>query len=144
MDGAAMTTLLAQNLNSELADAVFREIPVLMQRLLDTGETGTIDLRSLPMTDWDRQQLATRLGEGEVKAFVTVGGTSTVTETQFAGVWWVRHEGADGRIAAEQVVVARAPEFLLAHPADIEAAQRRLSAILSGSAEAQFEEAGHG
>ncbi|MGO9174435.1 MAG: hydrogenase expression/formation C-terminal domain-containing protein [Rhodomicrobium sp.] len=139
-----MTTLLAQNLNSELADAVLREIPVLMQRLLDTGATGTVDLRSLPMTDWDRQQLATRLGEGEVKAFVTVGGTSTVTETQFAGVWWVRHEGADGRIAAEQVVVARAPEFLLAHPADIEAAQRRLSAILSGFAEAQFEEAGHG
>lgn len=139
-----MTTLLAQNLNSELADAVLREIPVLMQRLLDTGETGTIDLRSLPMTDWDRRQLATRLGEGEVKAFVTVGGTSTVIETQFAGVWWIRHEGADGRIAAEQVVVARAPEFLLAHPADIEAAQRRLSALLSGSAEAQFGEAGHG
>ncbi|MGO8953522.1 MAG: hydrogenase expression/formation C-terminal domain-containing protein [Rhodomicrobium sp.] len=139
-----MTTLLAQNLNSELTDAVLREIPVLMQRLLETGETGTIDLRSLPMTDWDRRQIAERLGEGEVKAFVTVGGTSTVTETQFAGVWWIRHEGADGRVAAEQVVVARAPEFLLAHPADIEAAQLRLSGILSVSAEVQFEEAGHG
>ena len=115
-----------------------------MQRLLETGETGTIDLRSLPMTDWDRQEIAERLGEGEVKAFVTVGGTSTVTETQFAGVWWIRHEGADGRVAAEQVVVARAPEFLLAHPADIGAAQLRLSGILSVSAEAQFEEAGHG
>ncbi|MGO9546068.1 MAG: hydrogenase expression/formation C-terminal domain-containing protein [Rhodomicrobium sp.] len=139
-----MTTIIAQNLKSDFAEAVLREIPALMQRLLETGESGTIDLRSLPMSDWDRQELARRLGEGEVKAFVNVGGTSTVSETQFAGVWWVRHEGADGRIAAEQVVVARAPEFLLAHPADIGAAQIRLSELLSRSAEAQNGEAGHG
>ncbi len=30
MGGTAMTTLLAQNLNSELTDAVLREIPVLI------------------------------------------------------------------------------------------------------------------
>ncbi len=139
-----MTTIIAQNLNSGFALAVLREIPDLMQRLLDTGETGIIDLRSLPMSDWDRQELAARLGEGEIKAFANVGGISTLSETQFAGVWWVRHEGADGRVAAEQLVVARAPEFLLAHPSDISAAQRRLSEVLGNSAEAQFGEARHG
>ncbi len=139
-----MTTIIAQNLNSGFAEAVLREIPNLMQRLLETGETGIIDLRSLPMSDWDRQELAARLGEGEVKAIANVGGVSTLSETQFAGVWWVRHEGADGRVAAEQVVVARAPEFLLAHPSDISAAQRRLSEILGNPAEAQFGEARHG
>ncbi len=139
-----MTTIIAQNLNSGFAQAVLREIPDLMQRLLDTGETGIIDLRSLPMSDWDRQELAVSLGEGEIKAFANVGGISTLSETQFAGVWWVRHEGADGRVAAEQLVVARAPEFLLAHPSDISAAQRRLSEVLGNSAEAQFGEARHG
>ena len=139
-----MTAIIAQNLKSELAETVLREISALMQRLIETGETGIIDLRSLPLSSWDRQQLAGALGEGEVKALVNVGGTSTVSETQFSGVWWIRHEGADGRVAAEQVVVARVPEFLLAHPADIGAAQTRLSAILSRSAEAEFGEAGHG
>ncbi len=139
-----MTTIIAQDLESPIAEAVLREIPALMQRLLETGEAGIIDLRSLPMSDWDRQELASRLGEGEVKAFVNVGGVSTVSETQFAGVWRVRHEGADGRVAAEQLVVARAPEFLLAHPADIAAARLRLSEILERSAKAQFGEAQHG
>jgi hydrogenase-1 operon protein HyaF len=144
MGGAIMTTLMAQTLKSALAEAVLREILALMQRLLETGKTGIIDLRSLPMSGWDRQQLAGTLGEGEVKALVNACGASTVSETQFPGVWWVRHEGADGRVAAEQVVVARVPEFLLAHPADIAAARTRLSAILSRSAEAEFGEAGHG
>jgi hydrogenase-1 operon protein HyaF len=135
---------MAQSFKSGLADAVLREIPVLMQRLSETGEGGIIDLRSLPMTDSDRQELAAKLGEGEVKAFLDVSGASTVFETQFAGVWWVRHEGADGRVAAEQVVVARVPEILLAHPADIAAAQLRLSATLDKAAEANFGEAGHG
>jgi len=139
-----MTTIIAKDLRSTLAEAVLREIPLLMQRLLETGETGIIDLRSLPMTDWDRQELAKRLGEGEVRAIVNAGGASTVIETQYPGVWWVRHEGAEGRVAAEQVVVARAPEFLLAHPEDIAAAQLRLSAALGNSGETQFGEAGHG
>lgn len=139
-----MTTIIAQNRNSSFTEAVLREIRHLMQRLIETGETGIVDLRSLPMRDWDRQELAARLGEGEVKAVANVAGVSTLWETQFAGVWWVRHQGADGRIAAEQVVVARAPEFLLAHPADISAAQRRLSEILGNPAHAPFGEARHG
>jgi len=139
-----MTTIIAQDLKSPIAEAVLREIPALMERLLETGEAGIIDLRSLPMNDWDRQELASRLGEGEVKAFINAGGASTISETQFAGVWWVRHEGADGRVAAEQLVVARAPEFLFAHPADITAARLRLSEILERSAKAQFGEAAHG
>ncbi len=138
-----MTTIIAQNRNSSFTEAVLREIRHLMQRLIETGETGIVDLRSLPMSDWDRQELAARLGEGEVKAVANVAGVSTLWETQFAGVWWVRHEGADGRIAAEQVVVARAPEFLLAHPADISAAQRRLSEILGNPVHAPFGEARH-
>jgi hydrogenase-1 operon protein HyaF len=139
-----MTTLIAQDLKSDIAEAVLRELPALMQRLLECGEAGIIDLRSLPMTDWDRQQLAAKLGEGEIRAFANVGGASTVIETKFSGVWWIRHEGADGRVAAEHLAVTRVPEFLLAHPADIAAARIRLSEILGPSAEPQFGEAGYG
>jgi hydrogenase-1 operon protein HyaF len=91
---------------------------------------AAIDLRSLPMTDGERQALRGRLGRGEVQATVDLGGATRIDETAFAGLWWVRHEAADGGVLAEQIVVARVPELLLAHPADVEDAARRLRVAL--------------
>ncbi|NWG73259.1 MAG: hydrogenase expression/formation protein, partial [Rubrivivax sp.] len=89
-----------------------------------------IDLRSLPLDDAQRQMLRARLGHGEVRAVVDVAGPTTVDETAFAGLWWVRHEGADGGVLAEQIVVARVPELLFAHPADVADAAARLRGAL--------------
>jgi hydrogenase-1 operon protein HyaF len=142
MGGLAMTTIIRPNFRKpRVAEAVFREIAAMMECLLTTGETGTIDLRSLPMTDLDRIELAGRLGDGEVRAFINAGGTSTVFETQFAGVWWIRHEDHEGRALAEQIAVAHVPEMLLANPGDISASHARLSKLLASGRDEQLGEA---
>lgn len=110
-----------------LVEAVLRELVEHLVALAARPDgSSAIDLRSLPMGDGDRRALRQRLGAGEVRATLALSGTSRVEETGYAGVWWVRHESIDGGVLAEQIVVARVPELLLAHPADIDDAARRL------------------
>ena len=113
-----------------LADAVLREIAGLLDRVIETGEDGAIDLRSLPMTDADREELKSRLGAGEVRATLDVAGPSTVEETAISGVWWIRHEGADGRIANEQIAITRIPPILITHPDDLILGAARLQDLI--------------
>jgi len=114
-----------------MVDAVLREIAELLEKLAVSGEPGFIDLRSMPMTDADRAELEERLGRGEVEASLDVAGTSEVRETGYAGVWWIRHAGAGGKVAAEEIAVAEVPEILKAHHADIAAAASRLNRDLA-------------
>ncbi|MBK5951164.1 hypothetical protein CH339_00195 [Rhodobium orientis] len=116
--------------DSPLAMALLREISAALADYLETGETAVIDLKSLPMLDADRDALADLLGEGEVTATLNVAGESEVRETGYAGVWWVRHFGADRKLAAEQIEITAVPEILLAHRDDIAAAADRLAASL--------------
>ncbi len=118
-----------------LADAVLAELLGLVQQHSDVGEESTIDLRSLPMTDADRELLKERLGTGEVSTTINAAGLSIVEETTIPGVWWVRHEGGEGRVAAEQIAVTRIPEILLTHPDDIASAPEKLSALIHSSVE---------
>jgi hydrogenase-1 operon protein HyaF len=113
-----------------MASALLSEIAAALARLAEDGETGSVDLRSLPLSDADRLELADALGSGEVRASVACTATSEVYETAFAGVWWVRLLGESGRVSAEHIEIARVPEILLAHPADIAAASRKLAAAL--------------
>lgn len=127
------------NLETGLADAVLSEIAELLKKLADSGEASGIDLKSLPMSDGDRDALEQRLGQGEVFATVGVAGTTEVWETSYPGVWWVRHLGADGMIASEEVAVTRTPEILTAHRKDISAAEQRLRAELNSPAPGESE-----
>jgi hydrogenase-1 operon protein HyaF len=127
---------------SALVEAVLRELAEYLAALAARPDTfGAVDLRSLPMTDGERQALRARLGRGEVRARLDLAGRTQIDETAYAGVWWVRHEGTDGGMMAEQIVVARVPELLMAHPADIDAAARRLQQHLgAGTAPGEPEE----
>lgn len=109
-----------------MALSVLAEVGRLLDALAESGRPGAIDLRSLPLTDADRQQLEELLGRGEVRAELDVAGRSEVWETAYRGAWWVRHLGAGDRIAVEQIAVCSVPEILLAHNDDIRAAARRL------------------
>jgi hydrogenase-1 operon protein HyaF len=113
-----------------MALAVLAEISRLLAALADSGATGAIDLRSLPLTAADREQLETLLGRGEVRAELDLAGRSEVWETAYPGAWWVRHLGADERVASEVIAVCPVPDILAAHPADIRAGARRLSRSL--------------
>lgn len=109
-----------------MALSVLAEAGRLLETLATTGVAGSIDLRSLPLSDADRSQLEDVLGRGEVQAELDVAGKSEVWETSFPGVWWIRHRGAGDKIASEEIAVCRIPEILITHPVDIEAAASRL------------------
>ncbi|WP_144290076.1 hydrogenase expression/formation C-terminal domain-containing protein [Ideonella sp. A 288] len=118
---------------SDVARAVLREVARLLDALAhDPMLDETVDLHSLPLSEPDREGLRQRLGRGEVEAVFNLAGPTRVTETAYAGVWWVRHADADAddRSVLEQIVVARVPALLLAHPDDIATASHRLAAEL--------------
>ena len=114
-----------------MARSVLAEVGRLLEDLAATGQTASIDLRSLPLTDADRTQLTELLGPGEVTAELEAGGRSTVRETAFAGVWWICHRGAGDKVASEEIAVCPVPSILAAHPADIAAAARRIQRTLT-------------
>jgi len=109
-----------------MALSVLAEIGRMLEALVESGLAGSIDLRSLPLSDVDRSQLEEVLGRGEVQAELAVAGDSEVWETTYSGVWWIRHRGAGGKIASEEISICRIPEILITHPVDIEAAAGRL------------------
>ena len=109
-----------------MALSVLAEIHQRLALLAQSGQTGSIDLRSLPLSDADRVELEEVLGRGEVQAQLDLAGESEVWETTYPGVWWIRHRGAGGKIATEEISVCRIPEILMTHPVDIEAAAARL------------------
>jgi hydrogenase-1 operon protein HyaF len=113
-----------------MAWSVLAEVGRLLERLAATGEPGSVDLRSLPLTDADRAELESLLGVGEVRAELDLAGRSEAWETAYPGAWWIRHRGASDRIASEEIAVCPVPEILLAHPADIRAAAGRLQGDL--------------
>ncbi len=111
--------------------AVLEEIAEHLQRLVDTGQPHQIDLRSLPMSETAREALTEALGRGEVRATVSVAGDSTVQETRYAGVWWVRHAGRSGRPLAEFIEITTVPTLLEAPHEDIKGAATRLTRTLA-------------
>jgi hydrogenase-1 operon protein HyaF len=113
-------------LSTGMAFAIFSEICQRLRTLADHNEPSAIDLRSLPMTQSDRNQLEELLGRGEVSARLEIAGPSDIWETAFAGVWWIRHMGADKRIATEEIAITRIPEIFLSDPHDIAAAAGRM------------------
>lgn len=109
-----------------MARSILAEVARMLEALADTGATGAIDLRSLPLTEADREQLEEGLGRGEVAVELDLAGQSTVWETSYAGVWWIRHRGAANKISSEEIAICPVPEILLSHPADIKAAALRI------------------
>ncbi len=113
-------------LNTGMAWSVLSEVHTLLKRFAETGETGAVDLRGLPLTSADREQLEELLGRGEVPCSLSLMGRSEVWETAFPGVWWIRHLGAEDKVASETLEITNVPDILLAHPDDITAAAIRL------------------
>jgi hydrogenase-1 operon protein HyaF len=114
-----------------MALSVLAEVGRLLESLAENGQAGSIDLRSLPLTDADREQLEELLGRGEVRAELDLAGSSEVWETAYPGAWWIRHRGAGDKISSEEIAVCRIPDILITHPVDIEAAARRIRQELS-------------
>ena len=107
------------NTSTGMAKAVMAEVAEALGKLVAHRESSTIDLRSLPLTDADLEELDQLLGRGEVEATIQVIGKTEVHETRFAGVWWLKHRGAEDRVALEQIVVTLVPDILCAQKEDV-------------------------
>ena len=119
-------SLCYSGLKTGMAAAVFNEIAERLQDLCRDGQPSAIDLRGIPLTEADLAELEEMLGTGEVTASLEVAGPTRIWETAYAGVWWVRHLGAGGRVAAEEIAITKLPEILESHPGDIAAAAERI------------------
>ena len=112
------------------AEAVLTEVADMLGRLLETGEEGSIDLRSLPLSPADRDWLDAQLGRGEVEISLEAGGRSILTETAYSGVWKVVHHDPDERVVAELIEVALVPAIVKPAKSDIEKAYNNLQSNL--------------
>lgn len=110
------------------AEALVKEIETLLDSLLRTGEGGTIDLRSLPLSAPDREALRARLGQGEVDIRMDLGGLSSIRETGVPGVWWIAHRDPAGQLVSEFIEVAYSPDLIAVDPDDVESGLAHLRA----------------
>ena len=114
----------AESVTTGQAQALLAEIREHLEALVDSGRTASIDLRSLPMTPGDLDELSAVLGTGAIDASVNALGRSEVRETRYAGVWWVRHFNEADEPMLELIEICRVPALLLAPIEDIAASLR--------------------
>jgi hydrogenase-1 operon protein HyaF len=98
---------------------ILHEVRHALARLARDGEQTSIDLRTLPLTDNDEQDLRDALGKGEISATLNALGTSTVQETAIHGVWWIEHRNADDELMVKLLDITPIPAILQTDARDI-------------------------
>lgn len=114
---------------------LLHEVRHALDRLIQTGQSTTIDLSTLPMAASERDELDQVLGSGEVSATLTASGPTEIRETACSGVWRVTHQGEEGQILGRYIEIATIPAILLAQAQDMAAGLSRLTRQLSASNE---------
>ena len=103
---------LLPGLTAENVRALLHELTGLLDAWLNHGETASIDLRSLPLSRGDYDELGVALGAGAVSASVEAIGASEVRESRYPGVWRVTHRNEAGEIVADLLEVCDTPAIL--------------------------------
>ena len=114
---------------------LLHEIKHALARLIDTGETSIIDLRSIPLAPGEENKILQTLGRGEVSITLDALGPSEIIETQFAGVWLITHFNEENSIISRFIEVCTIPDILHAQAVDIKQAQQQLAELLAAEAE---------
>lgn len=114
-----------------MALPVLHQLQAMLERLIETGESSTLDLRRAPLAPEDRETLETVLGRGEVSATVDSLGPTRIGETAVAGIWWVTHCNQDGKTVLEVIEVTECPELLRTQREDLPSGLGRLRSRLA-------------
>ncbi len=101
------------------AQAILREIETMLEKLLSSDEEGVIDLKTIPLSHDEYQQLQYMLGGGELNATIHALGKTIVRETAIAGVWWTTHYNEAAEVLADLIDITAIPEILKSDRADI-------------------------
>lgn len=113
---------------TDIVKQVLLDIHAALSELHTCGQTHAIDLRQLPRLSAESyQNLRDALSQGEVSAVIQAEIKVEVMETQFPGVWWLRHFNAREEIATEIIEITDMPAILKPHRVDILAGIERLA-----------------
>ena len=106
---------------------LLNEIRHALEKLLATGETSAIDLRSIPLAPGEEEQIEAALGAGEINAELDAMGPSEIRETGYPGVWLVTHFNADRQLMGKFIEITRIPDLLKSQDEDIAGGLQRLA-----------------
>jgi len=109
---------------------LLHEIRHALQRLAESGESTTLDLSAIPFGPGDREKLFEFLGNGEVSASVQALGETEVIESNYPGVWIVRHRSPVGDELVTHIEITRLPSMLTTPEEDLGEAAAQLAADL--------------
>ena len=113
-----------------LADAVLHELLDHLRKFLETHDAHIIDLSSLPLSEADKRDLENQLGQGEIQAVLSTMGDSKIFETNYSGIWWIKHYTTDGVLIAEFIEITTVPDILKSHDDDIQQSITELEKLI--------------
>jgi hydrogenase-1 operon protein HyaF len=143
MTEAAIPVTGVIKFNIQMGDALthnveplLHEIKHALDKLIESGKTTMIDLRSLPLAPGEEDKILNTLGQGEVQAQLNALGISEVLETKYPGVWIVTHYNDEQNIISRFIEVTTMPEILCSQTEDVMEAYSRLTLDLADNIEA--------
>ena len=98
---------------------ILHEIRHALDKLLSSGESTMIDLRSIPLAPGEEDSIIETLGQGEVQARLDVLGPSQIYETKYAGVWLVTHYNDSDNIVSRFIEITEIPDVLKSQREDV-------------------------
>jgi len=110
---------------------ILHEIRHALKKLLDDGESTTIDLRAIPMAPGEEARIESMLGQGEISANLNALGNSSIIETNIAGVWLLTHYNLEDEILGKFIEITRIPSLLASQQEDIESGLVQLTQQLA-------------
>lgn len=110
---------------------ILHEIKHALRKLLDSGVSTTIDLRSIPMAPGEEARIEASLGEGEIKVNLNALGPSTIQETAIAGVWLITHYNIEDEILGKFIEITKVPTFIESPDEDMQIGLELLTQKLS-------------
>lgn len=122
-----------------MAQAVLHELKDHLQALLEQNKSHVIDISSLPLSDTDKKELESVLGQGEISAVLSALGESRIVETHYHGIWWIKHFADNGALVSELIEITQVPEILHSHPDDIQQSIKQISKLVQQQQEHKYE-----
>ena len=114
---------------------ILHEIRHALRKLLETGESSIIDLRSIPLAPGEEDTIIDTLGCGEVHAKLNALGPSEIYETRFAGVWLITHFNEENSIISRFIEITKFPDILKSQHDDMTFALDQLEDELDDGSE---------
>ncbi|SDF25007.1 hydrogenase expression/formation C-terminal domain-containing protein [Sporolituus thermophilus] len=112
--------MMQQSSVSAHARAVLAEIAAALERFASTGETYTLFVNKMGLTQADREAIHAFLGQGTAKVLLNdTAEPAEWLETGIAGVWYGVFYDANRRPAVETIEISDFPRIAAAQPEDI-------------------------